>query len=582
MKISHLQFTNFQMLTSVDVTPTAPILLFAGANEQGKSSAHDAIRMAIRGISSRVTLKKDYGQLVRDGSAAGNASVAFADGRTASISLPEGKLLYSGGTNEPLSAEMIGLHSACLPLVIDPHLFSGMDANERRTLLFKLSGLKCDGKAVADRMVARGCDPKKVEAITPMLRSGFSAAHDEAREKAKSSRAMWKAITGEVYGEKKAETWSVDAQAVDQTLITNAQAALHTEDEVLGAAQSEVGSLESANAVALKTKAQLDSLQDMAGKKDRINKKLAVDKAELATWAQKVEDAKKLVGVAKAAPLACPHCAGLIQLTHGVLLQYEEPEQKFDPEAGAALIAAEKALALLTSAVSNGERDLRLSEDAVAQIAVLASADAPQEGAIMAAKVRVDTHKARRKELHDELDALNAKKGQAERAKEKTTKAAGFHADVKSWELLADALAPDGIQGELLADALTPFNNRLRDTSIATGWAQVQIDADMTLRVNGRLFSLLSKSATWRANAAIAETISYLSGLKFACFDECDILDIGNRSAFFKWLHRLAQAEQIDTVVCFGTFKALPGVPASTFDARWIERGEIVQQQAAA
>lgn len=39
------------------------------------------------------------------------------------------------------------------------------------------------------------------------------------------------------------------------------------------------------------------------------------------------------------------------------------------------------------------------------------------------------------------------------------------------------------IPGEMLADAIKPLNDRLRSTSMVTGWDQVSIDAEMQIRV---------------------------------------------------------------------------------------------------
>lgn len=83
------------------------------------------------------------------------------------------------------------------------------------------------------------------------------------------------------------------------------------------------------------------------------------------------------------------------------------------------------------------------------------------------------------------------------------------------------------------------------------------------------------------ADAAIAEAIANLSGLRFIAIDRCDVMDTGNRLAFLKWLHGLAASGEIDTALVFGTFKSLPTVPA-TFMPVWIERGAIVQHKEAA
>ena len=50
MKIESIGVSNFQMLTDININLAGtPICLIAGANEQGKSSLHEAIRFALTG-----------------------------------------------------------------------------------------------------------------------------------------------------------------------------------------------------------------------------------------------------------------------------------------------------------------------------------------------------------------------------------------------------------------------------------------------------------------------------------------------------------------------------------------------------
>ncbi|MGK9630576.1 hypothetical protein O6383_24315, partial [Salmonella enterica subsp. enterica] len=79
---------------------------------------------------------------------------------------------------------------------------------------------------------------------------------------------------------------------------------------------------------------------------------------------------------------------------------------------------------------------------------------------------------------------------------------------------IADALSPDGIPGEMLAEALGPMNARLGASAVAAGWSIPQITADMEITGDGRPYALLSESEKWRADAMIAEAVSYLSGLR--------------------------------------------------------------------
>ncbi|MGL4526515.1 MAG: hypothetical protein ACRCUC_06005, partial [Aestuariivirga sp.] len=251
-----------------------------------------------------------------------------------------------------------------------------------------------------------------------------------------------------------------------------------------------------------------------------------------------------------------------------------------DPEAVARLPEHERALTLLQSAVANGKRDLAAAESAAAKLAEL---DGEKDEAIdlEAIQAKASELGEKRSGWRSDADKYQAIAEQAKRHQEVIDQASALHGDILAWSDIADALAPDGIPGEMLADAIKPLNDRLRATSMATGWDQVSIDAEMQIRVDGRLYSLKSESAKWRSDAAIAEAISNLSGLRFIAIDRCDVMDTGNRLAFLKWLHGLAASGEIDTALVFGTFKSLPTVP-TTFLPVWIERGAIVQHKEAA
>ena len=202
MKIESIGVSNFQMLTDININLAGtPICLIAGANEQGKSSLHEAIRFALTGESTRVKLKKDMDALVRDGTKTGGVIVRLENGNSAELELPAGKVTTVGTLVNDLQLK-------ALPLVMDAGRFAAMAENDRRAFLFDLSGLQCDSKNVGDRLIARGCDTKKVEAIAPLLRNGFPAAETEARTKVREKKASWKTVTGgETWGKDKAAKW---------------------------------------------------------------------------------------------------------------------------------------------------------------------------------------------------------------------------------------------------------------------------------------------------------------------------------------------------------------------------------------
>lgn len=150
-------------------------------------------------------------------------------------------------------------------------------------------------------------------------------------------------------------------------------------------------------------------------------------------------------------------------------------------------------------------------------------------------------------------------------------RANGFAYSVSSWSACAEALAPDGIPGEIVADRLKPLNDRLRQTSIATGWPQTVVTPTMDILVENRTFGLQSESSQWRAQAAIAEAISHISGVGLLILDRMDVLDLSNRSKLIKWLMDVAKDH--NNIILLGTLKEAPKLPESVA-VHWLVDGE--------
>ncbi|MBK9350418.1 MAG: AAA family ATPase [Sulfuritalea sp.] len=146
MKISAITAKNFIGAVDVDLKLSCPVLLVCGKNHSGKSSIAQAVRMALTGEPSRVVLKKEYKQLVSDDAEVGYAVVEH-DGGQSAITIPNGAHEQTGSVRP----------SELLPFVLDAQRFANLDANERRMVLFALTGISITGDEVIRRMYDRGC-----------------------------------------------------------------------------------------------------------------------------------------------------------------------------------------------------------------------------------------------------------------------------------------------------------------------------------------------------------------------------------------------------------------------------------------
>jgi energy-coupling factor transporter ATP-binding protein EcfA2 len=593
MKINHIHIENFIGARAVDVPLNSPTTLICGQNGAGKSSVRDAIAFALTADLGRVSLKKDARQLIFDG--ASSASI------TLQTSL--GEIGVAISSNGRIADSMRGVElPAALPYVLDGQRFAQLDAKERRAFLFGLMGLSAGADEVRKRLTARGCDAKRIKAVIPMLRAGFDAAQSEAAGKARDAKASWREITGETYGEKKAEGWkpalTVD---VDEMQLQAAKSALDATNAELAAANQRLGALQERMRRYQQAQVAADGLRKRAAIKPRILEKLKRDRAKLAEWQAKVGQARAAAGVAlrnglihdlaRAVHFLSGHYAGPLHEHEGVLARYEaeygpvaQPEQH-DLEMAAKLPQYEEVLELWKIAVANDERALADAEAAERALAKSGHADPAPDAAEMDAAER---HRAQLEveqvANQSTLDRLKAQRAAAWHADAKSVRAGELHQAVLAWTAIADALGPDGILGEMLAEALGPLNKRLAQSAQVAEWQRVEIAPDMTIRTgpNKRPYALLSESEKWRCDAMIAEAIAHLSGLRLLVLDRFDVLDLQGRSDLVAWLDQLGADGEIESCLLFGTLKAIPANLPETISAHWIENGVVGQLKEAA
>ncbi len=227
MKLSELTVTHFLGVDAIGPTPIGPVTLFCGNNFTGKTSIQQAIRMLLTGEPARVKLKGDYGKMIADGHDTATLSALWADeagenrGRTVTISddIPPDGLVCTDEIDP-------------LRFVLEPHRFAAQKEGRRKSFLFDLMGVSANKDDIAPLLTARGGDTEKIKQLMPLFRGGFEVAEREAEQQAKSARAVWKGITGEGYGSKKAETWEPQKNKQEQALESAAIAIANNHAEL--------------------------------------------------------------------------------------------------------------------------------------------------------------------------------------------------------------------------------------------------------------------------------------------------------------------------------------------------------------
>lgn len=601
MRIQHITAKHFIGARAVDLDLDTAVTIFAGPNGAGKSSLREAISAALTGDISRVALKKDYPSMVTEGSKKAVVSVD-TDAGSASLTLPDGK--HVG----------LKVYTGALPYVLEPSTFASMKADERRTFLFDLTGLRATPDTVKASLLERECETAKVEKVLPMLRSGFPAAVKFAEDEAREAKGAWKTVTGEQWGSDKGEGWEAEVPLFDVKRHADVTEQLAAVDGRLAKANTEVGALQVKHDAYKAAIASAERNAELAESVTRIEAKLATDKQNLAQAEAALLEAQQRAGDAPREGLvhdlayAVREFSAVIADTESVVQrgtgnilpwdnydlsaiadaysayvdQFGEPGANGDPEVRAKLPELTRARDLMKRSVENDERDLAAARAASESLKLKADVETVTEEHMTAARRSVTAATDQRANLRAELDKLNNAKRAAESASTKTKDAARHHADIAQWLAIAVALSPDGIPGDMLSKVLAPINHQLASLAAFADWAVPEIGADMAIRAGGRLYSLLSESEKYRVDALVALTIAVLSESRLVSFDRFDVLDIPGRGDLLALLDDMAKEGEITTALVFGTLKKVPeGLPTTT-RAHWIEHGELIATSAVA
>lgn len=567
MRLDRILVENVLGLRSADLALRAPITLIAGPNGAGKSSLGDAISMALLGKPRRVSKKKDLAQLVSEGAKRGRAAV-WADGEhLGEMKLPSG----DHGEHLPAGAQY-------LPYLLDAALFAASSADDRRRLLFQLTNCKATPDLIEQRLLELGAQPDKVATIKPLLLSGFPAASEDAKARATDAKGAWRGVTGEVWGEVKADGWEPELPAtyVDQQDLANSQKELQQVEQDLADAQEALGGHRANAQNNAQRQAKVAELVPEADLLARRTVKLEEDRKRQLEWSQKLVDAEQAAAAATA--MKCPCCSELLVVEGGKLV-------KLPPVSAAGAEAAKRVeeykgyLQGAQRAIENSLRDVNSSENAVKQIKALKAELAAEVSA-----EAIETAEQAINELRQQRDALRAKVEALQEVARAIAdrqalidRAAQHHADVVAWSLIGDALAPAGIPAKLLGEALAPVNDSLAILARLAKWKPVVICNDMALTYGDRAYGLLSESERWRVDTLVALAIAQLSELRMVLLDRFDVLDLKSRSQLLGLLLELAKLKSIDSVVLCGTLKEPPAKLPAPIASYWIESGAIVQ-----
>src|SRR5690606_10080264 len=135
----------------------------------------------------------------------------------------------------------------------------------------------------------RGLAEDVINAVTPILRSGFPAAAKYAEERCRDAKTEWKTVNCKSYVHKKAEDWK--AEMPDYDAASNAPLCVKVGalKEKLAVEQKRLGAAEQRRKAYVKWQQQADADGKAFGRLESLQKKLDHDSDELLKWNDRVK-----------------------------------------------------------------------------------------------------------------------------------------------------------------------------------------------------------------------------------------------------------------------------------------------------
>jgi DNA repair exonuclease SbcCD ATPase subunit len=580
MKLERISIKGFLGIEALDLDLKAPVNLFVGQNEAGKSSLRDAVQWAITGQARGLKTHQEQAALIKNGAKAAEVALTLADGQTiARRKTPKSPPVATGDAGDMIRVS---------PLVFcDAFTFLALPENDRREMLFGLiPGLQPGAGAVAERLAGRlgevlAAPPDNRQAVNRLASlaaaQGFAAAEKEAvalRREAKRLReglslaplpAQEAPIGGRTY-------ILPDVQAED---VERGLTALQKERDGLvqarGRREAEAGGIDrlgrelarlQENAPEPPEDGEIQEWEDGLNINCDILDKLEGEWRELQPQPAPVEEVfPPTCPAVKSYKLDCPLNGKTAQSVAGYSQDQAPAPAPPDParlqKLAADLQEQREQVARLEQGRDIARAKARAHDQAMAKIKRLEAEIAELQGQVLA-KLPEDLEEqiaglgrrlANGRELlawvrefwaaRDAYDAAQDKLGQAEQ-------------EITLYDALAKALAPDGLPSRLIAEALGPVNELLaRAAAILFPGRSLTLTEALGIDLAGSPFATLSKSARFRVGVAFQYALARLAGARLLMIDEADILDPGNRANLVEFL--LAARPEFDRILAFAT-----------------------------
>lgn len=540
---------------------TGKAALICGQNGSGKSSVAAAIRMALLGEIERIDYKKQAPELAHHGA------------KDYGVKIMLGEREFSFGKEFGNKHMTPHENPFYLGIVTGSKLPAELDEEMMKSMIIHLAGISLTADEIRKRLSAY--DQEKVALLIPEITKSWDAAEAYAKTQATGSRAVWKSITGEVYGENKAETWTAVKPETNPARLDELSAEIVMLETQIKQLVEQEAEAKAKNNVLENQLKNLESKRAESAKIEELKSLLAGAEKALAEHKVEIAKCEELAsGTPEPAKYQCPCCQGALMFSSGELEPWSHEGKAPDLEAKSTLKRLIESLDIRESQVARRKKEL---EQAVAAKAIADEIERESEGKTLINLADVNALLQEKRNTYSayvkEHNMLTKAAEQSEVADDKTANAARHHAGVKEWDVLQKEVSASGIRQKLLTTALDSFNESLGN--LKTGnMPVVRIASSMVPMLSDRPYYLLSESEKWRVNTLMTLAISILSGIKIAIIDRFDLLGIPDRPAFLKLFADIANRGDIDHIIVAGTLKEPPKLP-TPYSVFWLEDGVV-------
>lgn len=564
MRITEINATNFlsHRALSLSIPADARVLLVAGPNGAGKSAIAQAIRLALTGDPVRgLDAKNQLVQLIRQGETAGSVSVVLTD-PAAGVD-QGGEYVYTVNLKSGArTTKAVGEDAPpTIPaLALDPAEFLRLDVKARQKEIFRLASVKLSAETITKALTERGHEPERIERAAKYLRLGFDAAATEARTAATEARGAWKSVTGETYGEVKAESWRAPLpETAVEGSFKEITAARDTAKAAATRAQEKFAALKAAE----EATRSADTFRERMDALTPNRARLTIAEREAAEASEKADALAKRAQYHGGTIEPCPACgvalmrdgAGrLIESTSVARTPQEMSLAKSEHETAVAKSRdANKRVADLKQAIADGE---------AAKKALADMPKRPDAEELEAAQRANNVAQATLAQAESDYQLAERAQHAAELAAERTQQAKGYHRDVVAFVALAEGI--EALPGEFLSGVIGKVNELLAEAAAAFD-RPVIVGDDMAPMYGTIPYALASESQQWRIRAALGYAIAVLSGVGILVLDGFDVIEPASRGPLLKFL---VSQERVQ-VVLLGTLKERPKLP-TPFMVEWL------------